>query len=488
MAALTQLPTELLLQICYIVSSNYHSTGQADLSRLSRTCRRLLSLVQPLVFTVLSRNEIPRATQIKLLRTLHSRPDLALHLQYLSISSPYLTSYEPDLVPSDMTYIANLFTSLNLSLPSQIANLTPESLLSSPTARLFLIELILLHTPNLTHLHLPFNTEWELPILSRLAKQKPVGSNLLPKLRHLHISHYYISGDRFDVPFHEIISLCAMAQGVEELWTYNPGSDFGLGSGNEGGGVVYPLRKLKRLEFDDVCGVNEELLYNMVESAPELEVFGLVWNPAGDTYNWSGEGTVADVWKALGLRRETLREVRLDVLRSDDDLEVGRLGWWSLEGFVKLEVLKMGEFALDVLREAWRERRRFLGFQGVDDGGFVRGLLPRRIKEVTLWEPDGALVGGMKALAEAVRQGEYPDLKQVVVAPPDLMSDRWYDGWAGESEWSRASAHLRKAFARSGVVFEVQTERVYGVLGPSWERCPPKYLGQPAWGNEQQGH
>ncbi|KAK0622481.1 hypothetical protein B0T14DRAFT_388518, partial [Immersiella caudata] len=118
--------------------------------------------------------------------------------------------------------------------------------------------------------------------------------------------------------------------------------------------------KLKMLEFDEVCGINEELLRKMVESAPELEVFGLVWNPTGDAYNWSGEGTAADVWKALGLRRETLREVRVDILR-EEELEVGKLGWWSLEGFRKLEVLKVGELALEVLREAWRERGRVEG-------------------------------------------------------------------------------------------------------------------------------
>lgn len=58
----------------------------------------------------------------------------------------------------------------------------------------------------------------------------------------------------------------------------------------------------------------------------------------------------------------------------------------------------MGEFALEVLREPWREKRQFLGSVGVDDDGFVVGLLPKTIKEVTLWEPDRVLAGGMGSL------------------------------------------------------------------------------------------
>ncbi|KAK4448932.1 hypothetical protein QBC34DRAFT_464132 [Podospora aff. communis PSN243] len=453
MASLNHLPTELLLQICSILSSQRRT---ASLSRLSRTNRRLLALAQPPLYTSITHNEMPPSTQLNLLRTLQSRPDLASHIRHLSITTS-ISSSRPS---SSTTEITTLLTTLNL--PPRIHDLYSDP--SDPAGRLLLLELILLHTPNLTFLQLPLNCEWDLPILTHLARQTPV-SILLPKLHTLEITNYYISGDQYDVPFPAIISLCALAPNLQELWTYNPGSD---------GRGPYPLQSLKRLEFEDVCGVNEVLLRAMVESAPGLEVFGLVWHPAGDSYSWSGEGEAADAWKALWLRRETLREVRLDVLKDgwDGELRLGRLGWWSLGGFGMLEVLKVGAFALEVLREAWRGRRGFVdGGLGGDDEGFVRGLLPRSIREVTLWEPSGELVGGMMSLAGVVAQGEYPGLKRVVVAPTELIADRWHEEWVGQGEWLRASGELQRAFARSGVVFEVQTDRIYGgVRGPSWEK------------------
>jgi len=293
--------------------------------------------------------------------------------------------------------------------------------------------------------------------LSHLSRQDPPPA-LFPRLRILQISHYYSSCDRFDVPFREFVSICAAAPNLEELWTYNPGSEGGVP-------YPYPLRSLRRLEFDDICGMDEDLLFNMLASIEKLEVFGLIWYPSGDTYNWSGEGTAADAWKALVLQKDSLKEIRLDILRDDGEyvMEVGRLKWYTLDRFKKLEVLKVGEFALQVLREKWRSRQPI---PPTNDDGFLEGLSPKSIKEVTFWEPDGGLVESMRRFAGAATQGEYSDLKRLAAAPPEQMSDRYFEGWRGESEWVRASEDLQRAFARSGVVFKVQTKRVYSIRGP----------------------
>lgn len=460
MGILDQLPTELLLQICLALCRNMGEVGQANLSRLSRTCRRLRDLAQPLVFTAVNRNGITHAYQIKLIRALEMRPDLARNLKCIIIGLS--SDYEPDISPDDCAYIQSLLA--KFKLPAPISARWDKEKMGGP-ARLFLTELILLHTPHLTHLELPMNPEWELPILSHFADHNaPPPTPLLPRLSILQLSHYYSSGDRWDIPFREFVSVCAAAPSLEELWTYNPGS--------EGGAKYpYPLGNLRRLEFEDVCGMDEGLLFNMLASIEQLEVFGLLWHPSGDSYNWTGEGTAADAWKALVLQKESLKEIRLDILRGEGDyvMEVGRLKWYTLDRFEKLEVLKVGEFALQVLREKWRSRQPV---PPANDDGFLEGLFPKTIREVTFWEPDGGLVGSMPRFAAAVAQGECPDLKRVVIAPPENMSDRWFPGWLGQSEWVGASGDLHRAFARSGVVFEVQTERADGIRGPFWGGGP----------------
>lgn len=77
---------------------------------------------------------------------------------------------------------------------------------------------------------------------------------LFLQLRVLRISHYYIAGDQFAVPFREFVSVCAAAPNLEELWAYNPGSAGGARH-------PYPLAKLRRLKFEEVCGVDEDLLF-----------------------------------------------------------------------------------------------------------------------------------------------------------------------------------------------------------------------------------
>lgn len=454
MGILDRIPTELLLQICLALCRNMGEVGQANLSRLSRTCRRLRDLAQPLVFTAVNRNGITHAYQIKLIRALEMRPDLARNLKCIIIG--FSSDYEPDISPDDCAYIQSLLA--KFKLPAPISARWDEEKIGGP-ARLFLTELVLLYTPYLTYLELPMNPEWELPILSYFADQDaPPPTPLLPRLSILQVSHYYSSGDRWDIPFREFVSVCAAAPNLEELWTYSPGS--------EGGAKYpYPLGNLRRLEFEDVCGMDEGLLFNMLGSIEQLEVFGLLWHPSGDSYNWTGEGTAADAWKALVLQKESLKEIRLDILRGEGDyvMEVGRLKWYTLDRFEKLEVLKVGEFALQVLREKWRSRQPV---PPANDDGFLEGLFPKTIREVTFWEPDGRLVGSMPRFAAAVAQGECPDLKRVVIAPPENMSDRWFPGWLGQSEWVGASGDLQRAFARSGVLFEVQTERADSIRGP----------------------
>lgn len=91
--------------------------------------------------------------------------------------------------------------------------------------------------------------------------------------------------------------------------------------------------------------------------------------------------------------------MKLDIADDTGKLEVGESGWWSLKEFGRLEMLKVGRFALQVLREARRSDRP----TGEDE--FLNGLLPSGIRELTLWEPDEDLLEAMRELARSVAGG-----------------------------------------------------------------------------------
>lgn len=170
-------------------------------------------------------------------------------------------------------------------------------------------------------------------------------------------------------------------------------------------------------------------------------------------------------------------ELRLDIMHDvkaggtrGGSLELGEMVGWSgsLEDFRRLEILKVGGYALGVLREAWRR-----GEDGVDGAGFVENLLPSCIREVTFWEPEGSWAMALRRLAEVVallKVERYPDLLSVVVAPvPDNEMPR---EWEAKDEWLRASGDLEKQFRRAGVRFEAQGLRGREPAGPFEMRNP----------------
>ena len=108
MAALHNLPVEVLFQICSALCHKRVETGgRIEIShRLPRTCRRLRDIAQLLIFTAVDLSEFTRARQIKLIRTLSTRPDLAQHLKVLVINP---TSNEPDLSPADIAYVSQYY-------------------------------------------------------------------------------------------------------------------------------------------------------------------------------------------------------------------------------------------------------------------------------------------------------------------------------------------------------------------------------------------
>ena len=495
MFGLTDMPDELLGTMCSFLCIDGDERSHGDLSRLSRTCRHLRDTLQPLVFMAFVRRNPSRAQLTQLLRALELRHDLAHCLKHMEIND---VDCSAPLSDTDIQYLNTLIAKLNLPPP-------PPSEFSSPSSNPWpLVELILLHTPRLRHLHLPLKYECTFFFLPTSLSAHNSNSNnnnnnnnpkpgptqngtsprtgLLSNLHTLQLNRHPSpkSESEYDHDhYHEhelglakVLTLCAAAPHLEELFTYNPGGSGGSGF-DDGSLLELPLHNLRRLEFDGTCRIPPAVLRGMVASAPKLEVLGLSWDPTGDNHHnkggksGGGECTVAEVWEILMIRRQTLREVRLDIHQGDtrhggEILPVGLLGWSSLMEFERLEVLKVGNFALSAVRDAWiRETRN----EGRGAEGFLEGLLPWGIREVTLWQPDGDLIMAVRRLAEVAVMGRYRELERVIVGPSEVSEIEW-SVWEGREEWLRASLELQLEFERDGVTFEAYGQGAQALGGP----------------------
>lgn len=204
-----------------------------------------------------------------------------------------------------------------------------------------------------------------------------------------------------------------------------------------------------------------------------------------------GGTTAAKTWELLRLRRETLREISLDIFAggrrsrgAGDDLEaeeeaarqpewemdVGRLddedwGGSNLgEQFPRLEVLDVGAFPLAALEEIWNNSSSN-SQGGKRAGDFLAGVFPPGIREVTLRGPPReymqrlATLAGMMTVSLTGGQ-RFPALERVVIAPP--YRQQHHDGhgaWDEEDFWPSWRGKLQSLFAfstRNRVRFEVE--------------------------------
>ncbi|KAK5656917.1 hypothetical protein OQA88_3439 [Cercophora sp. LCS_1] len=473
MVGLADFPVELIRAVCSQLCIENYNGGHPDISRLSRTCRRLRDVIQPLVFTAFAPiGHVPLCPQIlQLTHTLSLRPDLAHCLEYIDLAGVFS---EDPLSKNDIDLLNSIITKLDFRPLAWGAFSNPNPL---PV-----IELLLLHCPNLVRLELALSEEWRPLFLPAIYRRQASANNnnntgtptsILPRLVTLTLAHHCITRYRWELGLPSFLTILrAAAPNLGYLSTDNPGGEIQAATTMLGHSLYPPLANLVHLEFDRVCSLQPDVLRGIVAAAPSLQVFAL---SAGDSWDDLDECTVVDVWEAVWLRRGTLREVRLDIVYNKSpgenrgarlELELGGLGWsGSLEEFRRLEILKVGHYALRVLEEACRRSEN-----GVDGGvhgdGFVENLLPSSIREVTFWEPEGRWAVALQLLAEAVAWNpeRYPDLLSVVVAPvPDNEQPR---EWKDKDEWLRSSAELEKQFQRAGVRFEAQGVRGQEPAGP----------------------
>lgn len=377
--------------------------------------------------------------QLKFLRVISARPDLAQNIKSLNFAEPSYHIELDSVSDTDQQFILDSVVEFGLPRPNdQWADGCDEH-------HLLLIDLILTRTPNLEALQIPLDYNWDLSVLEHQAKKKEIPP-LLPKLAVLDVSHYYISGDCWDVSLSAIDALILAAPALQSISIPSPGY-------SGGSSKPVPLANLRRLELAQNCHIDPELLASYLGAAPKLEFVALHWDAMSDTYGDSDGRVVEDVWDALELCKESLREVRVDVR---DDTEQGGEGERSsLSDFERLEVLRVDGHALGALRGAWRR-----GNPHAKVDGFLSQLLPRGIREVVFWNLDGGeMMEAMRRLARVVAVGRYPELRSVVLAPGE-GSDRYGEEWDG-SGWYGVREELEEDFGKGGVTFEIRSERGY---------------------------
>ena len=504
MVGLPDLPVELVREVCSQLCTEKYNGGHADISSLSRTCKPLRDIVQPLVFTAFAPDSQATCTScvqiLQLIHALNLRPDLAQYLKYIDLTE---ADWGDPLSQNEIDLLKWIVTKLNFE------PLPPWDTISKPDNNpLPIIELLLFHSPNLVRLELALSDEWR-PVFSPAIYRRYAASTnidemapciILPRLVTLTLTHYCISEYYWELGLTNFLTvLHAAAPNLRYLCTDNPGdetkavtvtsttsSTTTMSGGGYNNSIYYPpLTNLLRLEFDCVCSLRKDVLRGIVAAAPGLQVFSLSTtcvSPSSDpnpSISWDltnddpessvpGECTVLDVWEVLHLRKETLREIRLDIMHdmrpggiiAQDKQDEEFSG--SLDEFRRLKVLKVGNYALKVLEELWKRRAG----SGNGGGGFLENLLPSCIREVAFWEPEKSWIVPLERLARvmALNPQRYPDLLSVIVAPtPD---NELSSKWAAKDAWLRAGWDLKQQFDWAGVLFEAQKMHVRERAGP----------------------
>jgi hypothetical protein len=305
--------------------------------------------------------------------------------------------------------------------------------------RLLLIELVIIHCPNLETLRMPLDHGWELNLL-----QSPMAKGFFQKLKALYIHHFYTSGDLFAVSTYLVEQMLATAPNLERL---KVPTLTGGGTGSQDS-----MDNLRCIEFTENCTIDSDLLSDILASCPKLEIFALHWDALDNHHDYVDDIRAMDAWVALSQARDTLREIRLDIR---DDLPLGTGDWWSIQDFKMLEELKVNGHALCALRDVWATKNPHAR---VDS--FLSQCLPPTIKAFTLWKPNALLIPGMLRLAKVVSVGRYPSLKSVTLVPSET-SERTYDSWNDSAAWSEVQMELAELFKRSNTKFEMKYENKY---------------------------
>ncbi|KAK4241967.1 hypothetical protein C8A03DRAFT_11815 [Achaetomium macrosporum] len=406
-------PVELILHICSFINPTYAKAprcgrdirswcaAQVHLSRLGRTCRLLHGIVQPIVyhfFADATRRPVHRL--LCLARTLISRPDLARHMKHIIQLNPL----DDELDDVDRKFVQDAIVELGLPVIPDHWRINGEG-----EHRLLPLELVLAHTPNLESLRLRLGYGWHLYIIPQLLKTRPA---FLTNLKSISIP-----GDQFELSINAIDALTRAAPNLLTLRMCSPSyvpAELFLPS----------LSHLRQLQFIGENSVKPWLLACMLDAAPNLEMLALYWDLSDEdfyAYDLVNEPKGGDLWDAIELRKNSLRELRFGL--SD---------------------------------EATNNRH-------AQEDSFLSNMFPPTIREVTIWDDEGDegwVRPAMQRFASDVAVGRYPNLEVVNVG--------LYRDGRDAAAWEDVKNELKEKFARGGVEFEMIWTDDFGrsILGP----------------------
>ncbi|EAW12889.1 uncharacterized protein ACLA_013240 [Aspergillus clavatus NRRL 1] len=430
MANLPTLPVELLLQIskylCPHCSGPYPTVCQTkSLSRLTRTCRGLRDILQPYLFHHYYHTSEPAARLLSFLRALYTRPDLTECVTSLGFHES--CRYDK-LGEDDRAMVEDCLARLGLpALPDDWHDHVVENRSHIP------MEVIIASCPNLETLEIPVNPEWMLDVVESFpCVSKPI---VLDKLRKLRVSHFYISGDHWAVPYGQIEPLLSAAPNLEQLTLPT------LDSFYEDTHGLPPLEMLTLLDLDENAAT-PYFLQRILSVCPRLEKFVLYWIGADGYGEPSDDWSPMDVWKALRQARDSLRELTFESINEEPEGRVIADCLSTLNEFTKLEVLAVNGIALAVIYQTWVRRDH-----NHDMEEFVHQLFPSTVKEITLCDPSGPFLEAVRLLAQEGARQRYPNLRKISITQSQHLQTFWGDA----VQWVRNQESLRRKFQNTGV-------------------------------------
>ncbi|PKX97281.1 uncharacterized protein P174DRAFT_363968 [Aspergillus novofumigatus IBT 16806] len=425
--SLATLPVELLTLIssylCPLRCGKYpYSVSQKHLSRLSRTCRRLRDVCQPLLFAYYRHSSQSATSLLSFLRTLDARPGLANYVTNLDFHEP---GQDDTLNDEDQQLVESCIAKLGLpSLPADWHDYLGVE------RRLLSAELVVASCPNIEVLRLPMNPEWMMSVVASLPKDF-----VFAKLKKLDIWLYYVSGDHYGIGYGKISGLLHASPNLEHLSlpsieTFYPGA-----------AGVPTLEKLRHLDLGEGAP-SPYFLKCVLEACPNLEKFRLHWVDSDGYDEDSEEWSPLDGWRALKHVQSSVREIIFETViefRDDDNLEEGVS---TLRDFAHLEILKVNSFALQALYKVWTHHNRHGSMEG-----FVYQVFPSAIVELTIWDPYASLIEAVRLLARESAREQYPHLARITISQSECLSSYSFDA----VQWIRQEASVRREFECSRI-------------------------------------
>jgi len=210
---------------------------------------------------------------------------------------------------------------------------------------------------------------FDLPLLLDHIRASP--QPLSPRLHSLQTPKLWI-------PLEYLTAMCSTAPLLRDVWLPEPSTNllerYGESSPSPSPPPPqqpleetpsYPALNLRRLEFCGAGGVDSRLLRNIMLSTPQLEVLAVFSDPTCDD--------VAALWEALIPVKGCLRELRFQSYHGWSGPMRGLEEGFSLVGFGRLEVLKVGPVPLDVLKMGWERWKLGVGGDRFLEGGVAEG-------------------------------------------------------------------------------------------------------------------